>query len=218
VRIDPVRARLEVHLAGQEGGGARTAAQWARKFGLIAVINLGMFHADQNNVGYARKGDYVQSPRWIDAYKSALGLSPREKGLPAARMIDLDVSDDRLDGYDVVVQNLRLLKAPAVNVWTRQKKRWSEAAIASDEDGRILFLFTRSPFSMWELNRKLAALPLRIHRAMHAEGGPEASLSVHAGGVDLDLAGSFETGFREDDDNPDQWPIPNVLGVVAEPE
>lgn len=29
----------------------------------------------------------------------------------------------------------------------------------------------------------------------------------------LDLAGSYETGFREDDTNVGQWPIPNVLGV-----
>jgi hypothetical protein len=49
---------------------------------------------------------------------------------------------------------------------------------------------------------------------MHVEGGPEASLSVHSGGVELDLCGSFETGFVSDDANPLQWPIPNVIGVV----
>jgi hypothetical protein len=49
---------------------------------------------------------------------------------------------------------------------------------------------------------------------MHLEGGPEASLSIHAAGVDLDLSGSFETGFSENDANVRQWPIPNVLGVL----
>ena len=44
---------------------------------------------------------------------------------------------------------------------------------------------------------------------MHVEGGPEASLSVHAGGVDLDLNGSYETGFNENDDEP---------RAVADPE
>jgi len=49
---------------------------------------------------------------------------------------------------------------------------------------------------------------------MHLEGGPEASLSIHADGVDLDLAGSYETGFWPDDSNVRQWPIPNVIGVM----
>lgn len=49
---------------------------------------------------------------------------------------------------------------------------------------------------------------------MHVEGGPEASLSIHTGGVDLDLCGSYETGFNENDSNTHQWAIPNVLGVA----
>lgn len=49
---------------------------------------------------------------------------------------------------------------------------------------------------------------------MHLEGGPEASLSLRAPGLHVDLAESYETGFMENDDNESQWPIPNVLGVV----
>ena len=62
-------------------------------------------------------------------------------------------------------------------------------------------------------NEKLLSLPLGIVRAMHVEGGPEASLSIHAGGVDLDLCGSYETGFY-DHTNTRLWAIPNVLGVM----
>jgi len=57
-------------------------------------------------------------------------------------------------------------------------------------------------------------LPLGIERAMHVEGGPEASLSIHTASLTLDLNGSYETGFREDDQERHQWPIPNVLGVA----
>jgi hypothetical protein len=32
--------------------------------------------------------------------------------------------------------------------------------------------------------------------------------------VDLDLCGSFETGFFPSDLNKHQWPLPNVLGVA----
>lgn len=69
---------------------------------------------------------------------------------------------------------------------------------------------------MQELNDTLLALPLGITSAMHVEGGPKASLSIHAGGVDLDLNGSYETGFNENEDEKAQWPIPNLLAVPRE--
>jgi hypothetical protein len=52
---------------------------------------------------------------------------------------------------------------------------------------------------------------------MHVEGGPEASLSVRSKGKNFDLCGSYESFFRDDDGNKEQWPIPNVIGVVAKP-
>jgi len=55
-----------------------------------------------------------------------------------------------------------------------------------------------------------------VEKLMHVEGGPEASHSIHGGGVDLDLAGSFETGFLEADTNRRQWPIPNVVTRSSE--
>ena len=67
---------------------------------------------------------------------------------------------------------------------------------------------------MRDFCRHILRQPLGIQRAMHVEGGPEASLSIHAAGVNLDLNGSYETGFRENDDEPRQWAIPNVLGVA----
>jgi hypothetical protein len=55
--------------------------------------------------------------------------------------------------------------------------------------------------------------PAGIVAAQHLEGGPEAQLYLHVGDVEMELFGSYETNFREDDDNEAPWPIPNVLGV-----
>jgi hypothetical protein len=115
-----------------------------------------------------------------------------------------------------VVQNLRLIKrvdGKGKNVWPDQPRRWSEAAIAMDDHGRLLLIFSRDPWSMADFNRAVLALPLGVERAMHVEGGPEASLSVRAGETRLDYFGGYETGFMENDDNDRAWPIPNVLGV-----
>jgi hypothetical protein len=215
VRVDPTRARLRAVMASQLDTRARTAGSWCDEQKLVAAINLGMFLDDHlSNVGFARSGGHVNQGRWSSKYQSALAFGPRRAGLPAAVLIDLDEpgARARLDEYDTVIQNLRLVRAPGKNVWTEQPRRWSEAAVAIDRAGRVLFVFARAPHSMFEFNRLLLALPLDVTAAMHVEGGPEASLSLR-GAIHLDLNGSYETGFVENDDVRGQWEIPNVLGV-----
>ena len=218
VRIDPELASLRAEMASEHDGRSRTAAQWCEHRDLAVAINMGMYQTDySSNVGYARDGTHLNQPRLVSKYKSVLAFGAKKPGLPRAVMIDIDEpgAEARLGDYASVIQNLRLIKAPGKNVWSKQEKRWSEAAIAMDREGRILFLFARTPYTMWELNRSLLETPLGIVRAMHVEGGPEASLSIRARDFVLDLNGSFETGFVSDDAQASQWPIPNVIGVAA---
>jgi hypothetical protein len=219
VRIDPARAPIVAAMASAVDRQPRTAGLWCRDRGLAVAINLGMYRQDHlTNVGHAHTDSHVNNAGWSKSYKSALAFAPRRKQIPAATMVDLDVPEARaaLDDYGAVVQNLRLIRAPGRGVWGQQDRRWSEAAVATDKAGHVLFIFTRRPYAMAELNARLLGLPLGITHAMHVEGGPEASLSIHAGGVDLDLNGSYETGFNESDGEPSQWPIPNVLGVAKQ--
>lgn len=221
VRLSPGRAKLRVLVASALDRNTRTAAQWAKEHRLAAAINLGMYLNDHlTHVGFLRSGGHTNSARWVSSYQSLLALGPRRAGLPTAQVVDREATKAArlLERYDTVVQNLRLIKQTGSRkprgVWSPQPRRWSEAAVAFDRRGRLLFLFARAPLSMNELSELLLSLPLGIVRAMHMEGGPEASLSIHAGGVSLDLCGSFETGFVPDDSNSEQWPIPNVLGVA----
>ncbi len=175
-----------------------------------------MFQNDHlSNVGYLRHGRHLNNPRW-NGYQAAVALNPSRGGSPRIRWFDLGVAQkpQNADDYGIVIQNLRLITKQRKNVWSRTEKRWSEAALAIDTNGRLLFLFSRAPYSMYEFNNLILGLPLGVAGAMHLEGGPEASLSIHGGGVDLDLSGSYETGFQPDDSNHRQWPIPNVLGVL----
>jgi Phosphodiester glycosidase len=216
VRVDPQRARLGVGLASEARAPAKTAGEWCRTAGFAVAINLGMFQGDQrSNVGYLRHGGHLNNRRW-NSYRSAVAIGPLKPSLPAVLWLDLATSkpDPRLAGYDIVVQNLRLITRNRKNVWSRSSRQWSEAALAVDSRGRLLFLFSRAPYSMRDFNDLLLSLPLDIAGAMHLEGGPEASLSIHTAGLDLDLSGSYETGFLPDDSNRRQWPIPNVLGVL----
>lgn len=214
VRIDPKKAELKVGLASENQAQSRTAGDWAEGLGFTVAINAGMFAKDQrSNVGYLRDGTHENNPSWNE-YRSALGFGPA-----GAAMVDLDTdgAKKRLEAFPTAIQNLRLIKSPGVNVWKAQPRKWSEAAVAADAKGYIYFLFSRAPLTMKDFNDKLLALPLGITHAMHVEGGPEASLSIRAGDVRVDLCGSYESGFFETDDNKRQWNIPNVIGVSPRP-
>jgi hypothetical protein len=217
LRVDPRTAKLTVALASEGDAKRRTAAEWCRTARLAAAINVGMFQADGlSNVGYLRHGSHVNNARW-SSDNAVLAFNPSNPGAPPVLWIDRDKTspNGHVAGYDVVVQNLRLITRDRRNVWSESGRRWSEAALAVDSKDRLLFIFSRAPWSMRELNRLLLDLPLDVAGAMHLEGGPEASLSIHTGGINLDLAGSYESGFWADDSNVKQWPIPNVLGVSS---
>ena len=216
VRVDPARAQLELALAGQHGGKARTAGEWADAQRFVVTINAGMYEKDfLTNVGYLRNAAAVNQKGWKSTYQSVLLLGATDAGAPAA-LVDREWPElkAQLPRYGSVVQNLRLIKGPpASSVWQPNGKKWSEALVAQDAQGRLLFAFSRTPYEMAQLSAMLLALPLGVVRAMHAEGGPEASLSVRTATLSLDFAGSFETSFFTDDTNQHQWRIPNVIGA-----
>jgi uncharacterized protein YigE (DUF2233 family) len=218
VRIDPAKAKLKLLLASEYSKKSRTTAQWCKEFNLVSAINAGMFHKDLiTNVGYLKNGSHIQNKRWNSKYKSVLALDPKKDGIPPAIIIDLDEPDaiKSLSDYNAVVQNLRLMKGNGVNVWAKQDNKWSESAVGMDRDGRILFLFCRSPLTMRDFNEVIKSLGLGVVRMMHMEGGPVASLSIRTPGFTLDLVGSYETTILANDTNKEQWPIPNIIGVQA---
>jgi len=219
VRIDPKLWELVFICISQTGEtSGKTAREWCKSYKLTASINAGMF--DTNNkthVGYLRYQKHVNNGQ-VNNYKSIAAFNPkRDKELPQYKIFDLDVPgvtiNSILKDYSSAVQNLRLIKKPATNVWNQQNRKWSEAAIGEDNAGRILFIFSRSPFSMHDLNEELLKSGIGIVAAQHLEGGPEAQLYLNVGNVELDLFGSYETSFKENDGNNTAWPIPNIIGI-----
>ena len=201
LRMDP--ARWELALVG---GASRTARDWARGRGLAAAINAGMYATDgATHVGYMECGGKISSKK-INAYRSVAAFSPKRKGEPSFRIVDLQgrADLDRLRSrYTCLVQNLRLVQRPGVSRWGPQPKKWSEAALGEDRQGRILFLFSRTPFSMHDLIEQLLASDLGLVAAQHLEGGAPAQLYIHVDGFEREMAGGLDTGL----------PIPHVLGV-----
>ena len=218
LRIDPELWELQFFGPGSTGeSSSQTARAWAEAHNLTAVINAGMFDTDgKTHLGYLRYREQVSNGH-ANAYKSVAAFDPHDSRLPRFQIFDLDASGVTLQSilkdYASAVQNLRLIKRPGASTWGQQQKKWSEAALGEDSNGRILFIFSRSPFTMHDLNQELLFSGIGLVAAQHLEGGPEAQVYIHAGKAELEMFGSYETSFREDNTNSIAWPIPNVLGV-----
>lgn len=195
-----------------------TAREWCEAHQLSAAINAGMFKTDgKTHVGFMRFREHTDNGK-TNNYQSVAAFDPHNStSQPPFRIFDLDAPQVSMPAiladYDSAIQNLRLIKRPGANQWSQQTRMWSEAALAEDESGRVLFIFSRTPFSMHDLNQELLAAGIGIVAAQHLEGGPEAQLYIHVGAFRLEQFGSYETSFEENDSNAKPWPIPNVLGV-----
>ena len=219
LKIDPKQWELDIVTEAEIGDKKnKTAKQWAASHNFIAVINAGMYAADYSkHIGYMQTARHKNSSH-INKYQSVAAFNPKNSSdVPAYQIFDLDKQEASIENilkdYTSVIQNLRLIKKPGENRWSQQEKMWSEAALGEDAEGNILFIFSRSPFSMHDLNKELLGLDIKLVAAQHLEGGPEAQLYFKVGEIEKEMFGSFKTSFFEKDTNVFAWPIPNVIGV-----
>jgi len=217
LRIDPRRFELRLlNATADEQGLSRTARDWVSRHGLVAAINASMYQQDyRRSVSLMRTREHVNNPR-LSKDRTVLAFDPLVPDVPPVKLIDRECEDldEWSERYGTLVQSIRMVSCDGRNVWAPQPRRWSTAAIGTDDDGRVLFLHVRSPYSTHDLIEILLELPIGLERAMYVEGGPEAQLYVAAGGEEREFVGSFETAFNEDDGNDQAWPVPNVIGVA----
>jgi hypothetical protein len=213
VRINPRYYSFKLLSAKELDLANMPVRNWCKKFGLIAGVNAGMYLTDyQTNVGYMKNFKHVNNPRINSKYKSVFAFNPINPAKPPARIYDIEEQNmnSLIENYNSVIQNLRLIKRPGRNMWSKQNQRWSEVALGEDKQGNILFIFCPSAYSMYELNHILLRLPIDLVCAQHLEGGVEASLYLSAGDIKIDKVG----GFNEIAGNKVAWSTPNVLGIV----
>lgn len=219
VRIDPDLWELVfmgISQSGEKSG--KTAHDWCKSYKLTAAINAGMYADNyKTHVGYLRSKDHVNNSH-INNYQSVMAYNPKNnKKVPPFRIFDLDESgismQSILSDYKSAIQNLRLIKKPGVNVWKQQNGEWCEAALGEDREGRILFVYSRSPLSMHDLNQKLLASGIGIVAAQHLEGGFEAQFYLKQGDVEIDLFDMYDGKSIEGNGNAEPWPIPNIIGI-----
>jgi len=223
VRIDPTSWQLELVGRSQAGESAgRTAREWANAHGLAVAINAGMFGRDHRiHVGYMEFRGHVMSSR-VNEYRSVAAFDPRgAHHRPPFRIFDLDTPGVTLQAirheYASLVQNLRLIQRPGTSRWRQQDKKWSEAALGEDQEGRLVLALSSAPLSMHDLNRELLSAGLSLVAAQHLEGGPYAQLYVKVGELEIEVVGRYGTSGGGIEASAIAWPIPTVLGVKQKP-
>ena len=218
LRIDPARFELKLLNASAPGEGeSRTVRAWVTRAGAVAGINPSMFHHGGSSVSLMRTRTHVNNKN-LSKDNSILAFDPLSPGLPPVRILDRTCENTTalMGSYGSLVQSIRMIDCDGKTTWAKQDRKWSNAAIGLDREGRVLFIHARSPYPVRDFVDRLRELPLDLVRLQYSEGGPEATLYVAAGGRELELVGSYETGFNENDDNTSAWPVPNV--VVAVPK
>lgn len=216
LKIDPRFYTFRLLESLQFHDARKTAAQWCRQQHLVACVNAGMYQPDGHAVGYLRNGPYHNNAVF-NQDNALLVFAPADTLHPALKLIDRGCEADwaqQIVHYGACVQSTRMVDCTRKNTWAPQPRQWSAVLWGMDRDGQALLIFCRSPYSMHDLVNLLLQSPLDLQQAMYLEGGPEASLSVHSGNTGRDLFGSYETGFMENDDVRQAFPLPNVIGVV----
>lgn len=216
LKINPQFYRFRLINAKEKGESNKTAPDWAKSKGVIAVINAGMYQQDnKTNVGYMKNYAFVNNGH-LNNDNTVIAFNRKDTTVPPFQIIDRQCQNwDTLKvRYNSFSQGIRMINCRQQNRWSQQSRQWSIAAIGCDKQGNALFIVSRSPYSVHDFIDILLKAPLHIYNAMYLEGGPEVSFYLKDNGLTVKRFGSYESGFIEDDQNHQYWKIPNMIGIA----
>jgi hypothetical protein len=218
VRIDPAGFKFNLLMASADNNGkALTVKQWCRQNNLVAGINASMYQTDyKTSVSLMRTKAHINNPR-LSKDKTILAFDRVRPDVPWVKMIDRQCEDFGFwrKKYGSLIQSIRMISCKGKNVWRQQAKKWSTAAIAIDNQRKVLFIHVGALYSTHDLINILKQIPLGISRAMYCEGGPQAQLYVRSKDREYEFVGGFELNANETLGSPVSWPIPNIVGISA---
>jgi hypothetical protein len=220
LKVDPSKFNFRLLSASEHGRKNRRADEWGQEFRMNVIINAGMFNPTKarTNKGYMRNYSHVNNSRFNGAYNVMMALNPKDKSKPSFKLFDLTRTrwDSIKPLYQSFCQGMRMIDwngAPLA--WDKRPGQSCSMVIcATDTEGKIYFVFTRSPYTHQTVIKFLLGLPLNIRTTVYLEGGPEASLYINSGDSIISKYGSYVSKTYARDDNDHFWKIPNVIGIV----
>jgi hypothetical protein len=219
LKIDPQYFTFHLVTASRYDSLQRTVKEWCELEGLIAAINAGMYGGKSriSNVGYMKDFDHINNPNIKENYKAMAAFNSQDNTLPPFKIIDMVNEDwgNYKEKYNSFTQSMRMIDNNRKPMLWKQKykMRSSMVVLATDKQGNVLFVFTRSPFTPNEFSDFLLKIPIQIQTAMYLEGGPESSLYVNNGEIIIEKIGSYVSRTFAHDRNYEFRKMPNVIGI-----
>jgi hypothetical protein len=219
LKVDPNKCRFSLLCASEHGRKNRTAEEWAKEFGMNIVVNAGMYNPSNahTNKGYMRNYSHINNRRLNGRYNVMLALNPKDKSATSFQMFDLTCHrwDSIRPLFNSFCQGMRMIDGNGSPLaWDKRPGQKCSMVIgATDNEGKIYFLFTRSPYTHQQIIRFLLDMPLNIRTTVYLEGGPEASLYINTKDTMITKYGCYVSKTYERDDNDHFRKIPNVIGI-----
>lgn len=211
VRIDPQHVFFELCTTSDgRSNHPLSLAQWSKERDLDVAINASMYLPDnRTSTGYLRHGTTVNNPRVSSKFGAFFVADPLQTSLPSASILERESHDVKtiLSGYNLVIQNYRLISSSRQILWSKNKPRHTTAAVGIDGKGMVLFVYSAIPASPYALAETLLNLPIDIRTTMYVEGGIQAGLYIR------ELARSFPNEEELGSFFSLVPKLPNVLGV-----
>lgn len=219
IKINPGKYDFELLLATEYDHNSRSMYNWAKEYDQLGTINAGMYQADNlSSTGYLVDRGHINNNRRNSGYKMYFVCNPRGNNLPEAQLIDTQQYNAKklIKKYHTVLQCIRMVASGGKNVWyQKDKDTWSEAALAEDTNGNILFIYCEEAYQMHELVDMLLQLPLKIDKMMHLEGGYQASMYFKNSRKKISKCGKYDNPMLDTARKAAFWympPIPNAIG------
>ena len=198
----------------------KTAKEWADTFNLNIVINAGMYNLSKTllNKGYMKNYNHLNNSEINPSYNALIAFNPKDSLNSKFIIHDLTCNpwDSVKSDYHCYTQGMRMIDCNGKALsWNKKNQSCSMLVAASDEEGNIYYIFTRSPYTHNEIIQFLLKLPFPIKETIYLEGGPETSFYVNIGNTKIEKIGSYISNSYPNDENDHFWKLPNVIGVKA---
>lgn len=219
LKIDAHKLDFDFLTASERGKHPRTAPDWATEFDKNVIINAGMYKYNkmQSNKGYMKNYEHLNNPVKTTYYNAMLAMHPKDKQKAPFEIIDITCKDwaKVQHEYHSLCQGMRMISCDGegMEFSKRPDQSCSMVVAATDVQGNIYIVFTRSPYTHRTMIGFLKGLPFDIRTSVYLEGGPETSFYINTGDTVIAKYGSYVSNTCDNDDNDHFRKIPNVIAI-----
>lgn len=218
LRLNPEDLEFVMLNATQQNKQRMKAPEWADSFNLQIVMNAGMYELSNGLIhrGYMKNGTHYNNREFNPGYNSMISFNPKDSSLSRFDICDLKCSDWGVlsKNYNCYAQGMRMIDCNGEAMgWNKKKQSCSMLVGAKDPQGRIYFIFSRSPYTHNQMISFMKQMPYELSHAIYLEGGPETSLYIDINEHCIERIGSYVSETYAHDRNTDYWALPNVIGI-----